>query len=217
MGASSLPVGGHGAEVSRSFRFWFVACLVAGLVWFLLSSLEREIDRANELSANMILSQLGSALVVKGAEVRLDRSAQLKDYEGINPFELLDHRWSVYKGSCKGIRPEPGDWCFQSPAKGMVSSEQVSESAMEKSSAQGWLIFTPRQPITLKGRQARPGESLAWQVTTEFVDRNGNGLRDHSEPLTGLTLGPVELNGEAAAQVPAVPQITGKTNEPGRG
>lgn len=169
--------------MGRRLRFWVALCLVFGLWWWLLGVLEREADKAAELSANMILGQLRSALVIRGAEVMLDRSRSLPEQEGINPFDLIEHNWSVYAGSCTGDIPDPGQWCFRYTG----------------GNDRGWLIFNPSQPITLKGRAAQPGDPLAWKVTAEFADRDGNGRREHTERLTGLKLAPVVLNRDTAA------------------
>jgi len=86
------------------------------LWWFLLGVLEREVQRAEKQSANMVISQLRSALVIKGAEVMLDRHGSLEEHESINPFELIDHQWGSYAGQCAGDIPEPGVWCFRERA-----------------------------------------------------------------------------------------------------
>ncbi|WP_404368091.1 hypothetical protein [Marinobacter sp.] len=147
-----------------------------------MDALEREAERATELSANMILGQLRSALVIKGAEVMLSRKQELADHEGINPFELIDHQWRSYKGACSGMLPEQGDWCFRTRTR--KETDKIDK---------GWLIYNPGQPITIQGRSANAGEPLAWEVAAEFVDRNGNGLREQTESLTGLKLVPVTL------------------------
>ncbi|MEP3974027.1 MAG: hypothetical protein ABJM11_19785 [Marinobacter sp.] len=152
------------------------------LWWFLLGVLEREVRRAEEQAANMVISQLRSALVIKGAEVMLDRHGSLEEQEGINPFELIDHQWGSYAGQCKGRVPEPGAWCFRN----RTQKETVKQGS-------GWLIYNPRQPITIQKRQANTGEPLAWRVTTEFADRNQNGEREQDERSTGLRLMPVSL------------------------
>ena len=158
------------------------------LFWYLLGALERELQRAEEQSANMVLSQLRSALVIKGAEVMLDRHASLEEEEGLNPFELIEHQWGTYSGQCAGDIPEPGRWCFRE----WTQKETVKQGA-------GWLIYNPSQPITIEGRQVAADEPMAWRVTAEFADRNGNGQREQGERITGLRLAPVQLTTEPAA------------------
>ncbi|TKV63428.1 hypothetical protein FDP08_19895 [Marinobacter panjinensis] len=152
------------------------------LWWFLLGVLEREVQRAEEQAANMVIGQLRSALVIKGAEVMLDWHDSLEEHEGINPFELIDHQWGSYAGQCAEDLPEAGNWCFR---------ERTRQETVEQ--GRGWLIYNPRQPITIQDRQANAGEPLAWRVTTEFADRNGNGQREQDERSTGLRLMPVSL------------------------
>lgn len=156
------------------------------LWWFLLGVLEREVQRAEEQSANMVISQLRSALVIKGAEVMLARHESLEEHEGINPFELIDHQWGSYAGQCAEDLPEAGNWCFR---------ERTRQETVKQ--GRGWLIYNPRQPITIQNRQADAGEPLAWSVTTEFADRDQNGQRDQDERSTGLTLMPVSLAEES--------------------
>lgn len=175
----------------RWARSLAAAVVLLILFWYLLGALEREFQRAEEQSANMVLNQLRSALVIKGAEVMLDRYASLEEQEGINPFELIDHQWGSYAGECAEKIPEPGAWCF----RGRTQKETGKTGKKDK----GWLIYNPRQPILVDKRQANADEPLAWKVTTEYADRNGNGQRGHSERLTGLKLMPVEITKESAA------------------
>lgn len=167
---------------ARWLRNLVALAILFFLWWFLLDVLEREVQRAEEQSANMVISQLRSALVIKGAEVMLDRHESLEEHEGINPFELIDHQWGSYLGQCAGDIPEAGKWCFRERTR----KETVKQG-------RGWLIYNPRQPITIQDRQANAGEPLAWRVSTEFADRNGNGQREQDERSTGLRLMPVSL------------------------
>ncbi|MCL7945989.1 hypothetical protein [Marinobacter sp. ATCH36] len=172
---------------ARRLRFLVAICILFVLWWFLLGVLERQTERAENQSVNMVLSQLRSALVIKGAEVMLDRHASLEDEEGINPFELIEHQWGSYAGECEGSVPDPGFWCF----RGQTQKETANLG-------EGWLIYNPRQPITINGRQASAEEPLAWRVEAEFADRNRNGIREQTERLTGLKLQSVPLDREAA-------------------
>ncbi|WP_286221795.1 hypothetical protein [Marinobacter apostichopi] len=153
---------------------------MALVVWFLLGVLEREVQKAEEQSANLILNQLRASLVIKGAEVMLSRNGRLEEHQDLNPFELVNHQWPSYKGLCKESEFQPGTWCFRQ-----------EEQKVTVNIARGWLIYTANQPITLNGRGAQAGELLAWRVTTEFADRNKNGQREQSERSTGLKLSPV--------------------------
>jgi hypothetical protein len=164
-----------------------VVIVVGVLWWFLLGVLEREARNVEERAANMVIGQLRSALVVKGAEVMLSRDGHLADHRGINPFDLVKHQWGNYDGPCQPGQQAPATWCFR------VKAQKETESGPK-----GWLIYEPGQPITIDGRQADQEQPLAWAVTTEFADRNGNGTREQEERLTGLKLAPVSLTEEAA-------------------
>ncbi|MHA7926914.1 MAG: hypothetical protein ACX936_17045 [Marinobacter sp.] len=176
-----------GYALSRKFRLAVVLIVLGVLWWFLLGVLERETRNAEERAANMVISQLRSALVIKGAEVMLSRDGRLAEHRGINPFELVEHRWGNYAGRCQAEQLALATWCFR-----------VSEQKETENSAKGWLIYNPGQPITIDSRQANEEQPLAWAVKTEFADRNGNGLREQEERLTGLKLAPVSLTEEAA-------------------
>ena len=176
-----------GYALSRKFRLAVVVIVLGVLWWFLLGVLERETRNAEERAANMVISQLRSALVTKGAGVMLSRGGRLAEHQGINPFELVEHQWGNYKGQCQAEQLAPATWCFR------VKKQKETENGPK-----GWLIYNPGQPITIDSRQANEGQPLAWAVTTEFADRNGNGAREQEERLTGLKLAPVSLTEEAA-------------------
>ncbi len=176
-----------GYALSRKFRLAVVVIVLGVLWWFLLGVLERETRNAEERAANMVISQLRSALVIKGAGVMLSRGGRLAEHQGINPFELVEHQWGNYKGQCQAEQLAPATWCFR------VKKQKETENGPK-----GWLIYNPGQPITIDSRQANEGQPLAWAVTTEFSDRNRNGAREQEERLTGLKLAPVSLTEEAA-------------------
>ena len=181
-----------GVGQARKFRLAVVLVVLGVLWWFLLGVLEREARNAEERAANMVIGQLRSALVIKGAEVMLSRYGSLAEHRGINPFELVEYPWGNYEGLCENLLPDPGDWCFR-------TSKQQSEQQKETvNRPKGWLIYNPWQPITIDRRHANEAQPLAWEVTTEFSDRNGNGVREQEERLTGLRLSPVPLTEEAA-------------------
>lgn len=177
-----------GLKSARWFRNLVAVILLFVLFWFLLDALERELQRAEEQAVNLVLSQLRSALVVKGAEVMLDQHASLAEQEGINPFELMTHQWGNYVGHCDDDWPEPGAWCF---------TEGTQKETVKP--GRGWLIYNPKQPISIQSRQTKGDEALAWKVVTEFSDRNGNGQREKDERLTGLRMLPVSLTEELAS------------------
>lgn len=179
--------GASGLALSRKFRFAVVLTILGVLWWFLLGVLERETRNAEERAANMVISQLRSALVIRGAEVMLSRGGRLAEHRGINPFELVEHRWGNYSGQCQGAQLASATWCFR-----------VGEQKETENGAKGWLIYNPGQSITIDSREANEEQPLAWAVTTEFADRNGNGAREQEERLTGLKLAPLSLTEEAA-------------------
>ncbi|WP_150914383.1 hypothetical protein [Marinobacter halotolerans] len=176
-----------GLKSARWFRNLVAVILLFVLLWFLLDALERELQRAEEQAVALVLSQLRSALVVKGAEVMLDQHASLAEQEGINPFELMTHQWANYAGQCGGDRPEPGVWCFR---------ERTQKETVKP--GRGWLIYNPKQPMSIQSRQTEGDEPLAWKVETQFSDRNGNGQREKNERLTGLRMVPVSLTERSA-------------------
>jgi len=176
-----------GLVFARRFRLLVTVVIIGVLAWFLLGVLEREMRNAEERAANMVISQLRSALVIKGAEIMLSRHGSLAEYRGINPFPLVKHQWGNYEGLCEAPKPAPGNWCFRAGKQ----KETVNRP-------RGWLIYNPRQPITVDRRRVYEGQPLAWAVTTEFADRNGNGSREQEERPTGLKLAPVPLTEEPA-------------------
>ncbi|AOY88879.1 hypothetical protein BKP64_12255 [Marinobacter salinus] len=176
-----------GLAYARRLRLLATVSIIGAMTWFLLGVLEREARHAEERSANMVLSQLRVALVIRGAEVMLSRGGDLESQEGTNPFKLVEHQWPNYQGACTARQPDRGNWCFR-----------LMEQKQTVSRPKGWLIYSPRQPINIDRRPVEPNKPLAWQVTTEFADRNGNGLREQEERPTGLKLSPVSLTEEAA-------------------
>jgi hypothetical protein len=172
--------------LARRYRLLVGLVILGALWWFLLGVLEREMRNAEERAANMVIGQLRSALVIKGAEVMLNLGS-LAEHRGINPFPLVKHRWGNYEGLCEAPKPAPGNWCFR--------AGKQKETVI---GPEGWLIYNPRQPITIDRRRAYEGQPLAWAVTTEFSDRNGNGVREQEERLTGLKLSPVSLTEKTA-------------------
>ncbi|MBW0149336.1 hypothetical protein KXD86_17640 [Marinobacter sp. CAU 1620] len=187
--------------LARRFRFAVSIVVIAALAWFLLEALERETRKAEEQAAKMVVNQLRAALVIKGAEVMLSRHGRLEDQEGINPFELVKHHWPNYSGLCQRPESKPGTWCFWRGEPSGVTGRR-----------NGWLIYTPNQPITLNGRRAPGGRPLAWTVTTDFADRNKNGEREQRERSTGLTLMPVSFTEQSVRATDAGTDTTSEEN-----
>lgn len=172
---------------ARRLRFWLAISILFLLWWFVLGVVEREAGRVENRAVDMVLGQLRSALVIRGAELMLDRQASLEDGEGINPFELIDHQWGSYAGECGSDSQERGNWCFR---PGLQKDTEKQD--------RGRLIYNPKQPIVIDERRASAGEPLAWRVIAEFADRNQNGVREQTERLTGLKLEPEPWNREEA-------------------
>ncbi|WP_369612363.1 hypothetical protein [Marinobacter sp. RI1] len=169
-----------GLANARRMRMLTALVVLFVLWWVLLGRLERELQQVEQQSVAMVLTQLRSALVIKGAEAMLSRDQNLASLEGRNPFNWLDHQWASYKGDCGENEPDSGSWCF--------ANQQQKETG---ETARGWLIYKPKQPITIEGKRVKPEQPIAWRVTTEFADRNRNNRREQDERLTGLTLRPV--------------------------
>ncbi|MFB2763717.1 MULTISPECIES: hypothetical protein [Marinobacter] len=171
-----------GLASARRMRLFVALLVLFTLWWVLLGKLEGELQRAEQQSVNMVLSQLRAALVVKGAETMLSRQGSLEELEGRNPFDWLDHQWPMYSGECSEGEPKQGGWCFR-PGQQKETGED----------GKGWLIYNPKQPITIEGQLAEPGHPFAWTVTTEFANRSRNNLRVQAQRPTGLKLAPVPL------------------------
>lgn len=136
-------VGYVGAGNHRRFQCLVAACLLALAVWVLLSSLERTAIRAEQQGLKLMLNQLRSALVVKGAEIMLTPDQRLEQWAGINPVTLLQETPRNWNGPCSGSGSKPGTWCF--------------------AGASGLLMYQPRWLGTVP-----EGEPLKWRVDTEF-------------------------------------------------
>lgn len=172
---------GRIGPVHAGFGRWFRALVCVGiigvLVWQLLDSLEREAVRLQEQVALLTLNQLRSALVVRGAEIKLKHGGDYRSWQGKNPFEWLDGGPARYVGICPQEGAAPGRWCFM-PDEGSDGET-------------GRIMFRPGQPITIGERQGNRQTPLYWEVGVEFTDRNGNGRLDASDRQTGLKLVPV--------------------------
>lgn len=169
---------------SRRLRFLVALCLLFVLGWVLLGVLEREAARAEQTGMRLMLNQIRSVLVVKGAEIRLKDGADFRDRAGRNPFDWFESAPASYKGICTEGQPEPGQWCFR-PLQAGDKNDTAGHS--------GRVIFQPRQPITVGEQQGSDATPLAWVVAVEFTDRNGNGRLDEADLQSGLKLQPVEM------------------------
>jgi hypothetical protein len=167
--------GGRQSIVAGQGRLLVSVCLVGVFAWFLLSTLERESERAERVSLKVAVSQLRAALVIKGAEVHLSRHEQYEDWAGSNPMLLLQQPLPGYQGLCEEKDPPVGAWCF--------------EEGSQKD-GRGVLRYRPGQPITMEGQTGTRKQALAWSVAVEYNDRNGNGRLDEKDLETGLKLVP---------------------------
>lgn len=181
--AARNPVGRVGAESRHRFQLLVSLCLLGVAVWFLFSALEREVRRAEQESARLVLNHLRAALVVKGAEIRLTEGTDFRDWAGSNPFLWLAPPPTSYAGECDEL-PQPGQWCYRTGSR--------TPDTVDTNGKRGQLIFLPRQPITMGERQGSREAALRWVVGVEFTDRNRNGRLDDSDHQTGLRLRPVE-------------------------
>ena len=170
---------------ARRLRWAIGLTILLVLVLVLLDSLEQTIARAEQQSAKLMLNQLRSALLVKGAEARLDGRRELADLAGVNPFEWFENSPPNYSGLCDENGARIGNWCFKPAQTGNKGYKKYQQGDA------GRVIFRPNQPITLEERQGSHEAPLSWVVGIEFQDRNGNGRLDSDEPQTGLKLEPV--------------------------
>lgn len=158
------------------------------LWWVLLEVVEREAARAEREGARLMLNQIRSVLVVKGAEVRLKEGPDFTSWAGKNPFDWFESAPASYGGICPEGQPEPGQWCFRPLQAGDKGYKN------DTAGGHGQVIFQPRQPITLGERQGSRDTALTWFVAVEFTDSNGNGRLDEEDLQSGLKLQPVEQN-----------------------
>lgn len=164
--AAVNAVGYVGAGNHRRFQCLVAISLLGVAVWVLLFSVERTAIRAEEQGMQLMLNQLRSALVVKGAEVMLSSGERLEQWSGTNPVSLLQETPRNWDGACSEGGPQPGTWCF-----------------LETS---GLLLYQPRWLEAVA-----EGEPLQWRVETEFVGAGEAGSRR----AVGLSLNRVK-NGQ---------------------
>ncbi len=169
---------------ARRLRLAVSVSILLVLAWMLLDSLERQTIQAQQQGAKLVLNQIRSMLVVKGAEVRLSGQRDFKAQVGANPFAWFESTPGGYAGICPDGRPTDGQWCYRPLPVGNNGYKKSQQAG------QGQVIFRPNQPITLEDRQGSRETPLAWVVGIEFLDRNGNGRLDSDEPQTGLKLEP---------------------------
>lgn len=168
MGAEGRIVADH----RRRFRA-LVAFSVLGLaVWFLLDAIAETQYRAEREMARLMLNQVRSALVVRGAEVMLARNEPVENLEGLNPLPLLDvGDGSGFEQRCQDLAPTDRGWCFDEE--------------------QRWLVYQPGQPLTLGGRYRKPGDRFVWQVRVEYAATVKQG-KNSGKRAVGLKLAEVD-------------------------
>lgn len=171
---------------SHRLRFLVALCILFVLWWVLLGVVEREATRAEQEGARLMLNQIRSVLVVKGAEIRLKEGPDFRAWAGENPFHWFGSKPARYGGICREGHPEPGQWCFRPLQAGDKGYKN------DTAGVYGKVIFQPQQPITLGERYGSRAAPLAWVVAVEFTDSNGNGRLDKEDLQSGLMLQPVE-------------------------
>ncbi len=180
---------------SHRLRFLVALCILFVLWWVLLGVVERESARAEQEGTRLMLNQIRSVLVVKGAEIRLKEGPDFRGWAGRNPFHWFQSKPARYGGICREGQPEPGQWCF----KPLQAGDKGYKN--DTAGVSGQVIFQPRQPITIGERQGSRTTPLAWVVAVEFTDSNGNGRLDEADLQSGLKLQPVEMeNGNERAE-----------------
>lgn len=167
------------ADNRRRFR-WLVALTILGFAaWFLLDALEATTERAERQGVRLMLNQVRSALVVRGAEATLIRGETLESLQGLNPLSLLkqdeDEPWP--QEHCSELAPDDRGWCFDSE--------------------QQWLVYQPAQSLVIEGRQRGRGERFIWQVQVDYAGTVKNG-KNPEKRATGLKL--VEINNNQVSE-----------------
>ncbi|WP_189577635.1 hypothetical protein [Marinobacter zhanjiangensis] len=157
------------ADSHRRFRWLVALTVLAFAVWFLLDALEDTVERAEQQSVKLMLNQVRSALVVRGAEAMLARDETLESLQGLNPLPLL--RWEgeqpLTEENCTTLAPDERGWCFDSERH--------------------WLVYQPGQPLDMEGRQREAGEPFAWQVRVSYAGTVKQG-KNNGKRATGLKL-----------------------------
>lgn len=167
------------ADNRRRFR-WLVALTLLGFaVWFLLDALEETTARAERQSVRLMLNQVRSALVVRGAEAMLVRGESLESLQGLNPLTLLqqdgDEPWP--RQHCTALAPDDRGWCFDT--------------------GQRWLVYQPAQLLVVEGRRREPGGRFVWQVQVDYAGTVKNG-KNTEKRATGLKL--VEIDSDQVSE-----------------
>ncbi len=162
------PEGRITAGSHKRFHTLAALCVLGIAVWFLLDSLDATIARAEQQNVKLVLNQVRSALVVKGAEVMLARKEPLTRYQGMNPLPLLGNGSGVANRRCPAaLSDSRKGWCFDE--------------------GPGWLVYQAIRGLTMGQRTAEPGQPLAWQVCVEYTQSVKNG-KNKMKRGVGLTL-----------------------------
>ena len=166
------PSGRTAADNHRRFRALVAASVLAIALWFLLDAIEQTQYRAERQSARLMLNQVRSALVIRGAEAILTRGETLEQLAGLNPLPLLDFGTGAQvETSCEELAQDKRGWCFNPQ--------------------QQWLVYQPGQPLLLEGRQREPGAPFIWQVQVDYAAPATQGNKKKKR-ATGLKL--MEIN-----------------------
>ena len=90
---------------SHRLRVLVALCILFTLWWVLLGVVEREAGRAEQEGTRLMINQIRSVLVVKGAEIRLQEGADFRAWSGGNPFEWFGSEPARYDGICHDESP----------------------------------------------------------------------------------------------------------------
>ena len=162
------PAGRTAADNHRRFRALVAFGVLVIAMWFLLDAIEQTQYRAEQQSARLMLNQVRSAMVVRGAEAILTRGETLEQLAGVNPLPLLDFgRGAQVETSCNELAPDKRGWCFNPQ--------------------QQWLVYQPGQPLLLEGRRREPGAPFIWQVQVDYAAPATQG-NNKNKRATGLKL-----------------------------
>jgi len=96
--------------------FWLAILLLGGLGYALAGNVQDRLREAEATSVRVTLNNLRSQLVIEQATARTQlRRSELMEYEGRNPFELVEETPSNYEGNCPDDATDQsrGSWCYE--------------------------------------------------------------------------------------------------------